>query len=242
MNSQNIDKKPQVMKETKNKIKVDFERTPLLERLKAKFISMSFVTNITWYIFRLVLMIGIAYIVLFPFYTKIAGSIMPPEDFVNVTVRLIPTRPNLNIYKAIFLELDYMKAFATTLALSASTALIQTFVCCFIAYGLAKFKFKGNKFIFLLVVLTMVVPQKERQFGLDEFPTEAELIARFKQESGITHTQETIIEQPYYSSQTTYPPRYYQRIAINRTVDAIAKGQDRLLLVMATGTVPQPPQ
>ena len=77
---------------------------------------------------------------------------------------------------------------------------------------------------------------KERQFGLDEFPTEAELIARFKQESGITHTQETIIEQPYYSSQTTYPPRYYQRIAINRTVDAIAKGQDRLLLVMATGT------
>ncbi len=77
---------------------------------------------------------------------------------------------------------------------------------------------------------------KERQFGLDEFPTEAELIARFKQESGITHIQETVIEQPYYSSQTTYPPRYYQRIAINRTVDAIAKGQDRILLVMATGT------
>ena len=166
MNSQNIDKKPQVMKETKNKIKVDFERTPLLERLKTKFISMSFVTNITWYIFRLVLMVGIAYIVLFPFYTKIAGSIMPPEDFVNVTVRLIPTKPNLNIYKAIFLELDYMKAFATTLALSASTALIQTFICCFIAYGLAKFKFKGNKLVFLLVILTMVVPHPTLQLSL----------------------------------------------------------------------------
>lgn len=77
---------------------------------------------------------------------------------------------------------------------------------------------------------------KERQFSLDEFPTEAELIARFKQESGLTPAQEAVIEQPYYSSQNTYPPRYYQRIAINRTVDAIARGQNRLLLVMATGT------
>ncbi|MBQ9933223.1 MAG: DEAD/DEAH box helicase family protein [Ruminiclostridium sp.] len=76
----------------------------------------------------------------------------------------------------------------------------------------------------------------EREFGLDEFPTEDELIARFKQESNMTPQQETVIEQPYYSSQTTYPPRYYQRIAINRTVDAIARGRDRLLLVMATGT------
>lgn len=77
---------------------------------------------------------------------------------------------------------------------------------------------------------------KERQFGMDEFPTEDELVARFKQESGMIPEQEAIIEQPYYSSQNTYPPRYYQRIAINRTVDAIARGQNRLLLVMATGT------
>ena len=77
---------------------------------------------------------------------------------------------------------------------------------------------------------------KERQFGLNEFPTEVELVARFKQESGMTPMQEAVIEQPYYSSQNTFPPRYYQRIAINRTVDAIARGQNRLLLVMATGT------
>lgn len=77
---------------------------------------------------------------------------------------------------------------------------------------------------------------KERQFGLDEFPTEEELVARYKLESGLTPQQESIQQQPYYSSQNTYPPRYYQRIAINRTVDAIARGQDRLLLVMATGT------
>lgn len=80
----------------------------------------------------------------------------------------------------------------------------------------------------------------EREFPLDEFPTEVELIARYEQEvnqgQGLTPTEVTAINQPYYSGQSTCPPRYYQRIAINRTVDAIARGQQRLLLVMATGT------
>ena len=81
---------------------------------------------------------------------------------------------------------------------------------------------------------------KERTFGLDEFPTEKELVERYKaganDGAGLTDAQEKLIAQPYYSSQNTYPPRYYQRIAINRTLDAIAKGKNRLLLVMATGT------
>lgn len=81
---------------------------------------------------------------------------------------------------------------------------------------------------------------KERTFGLDEFPTEKELVERYKADAndgaGLTDAQEKLIAQPYYSSQNTYPPRYYQRIAINRTLDAIARGQNRLLLVMATGT------
>lgn len=80
----------------------------------------------------------------------------------------------------------------------------------------------------------------ERQIRIDEFPTVEELSSRVKQEAnggtGLSDAEETIINQPYYSSQTTYSPRYYQRIAINRTVEAIAKGQNRLLLVMATGT------
>lgn len=81
---------------------------------------------------------------------------------------------------------------------------------------------------------------KERTLGLDEFPTEKELVERYKaganDGAGLTDVQEKLIAQPYYSSQNTYPPRYYQRIAINRTLDAIARGQNRLLLVMATGT------
>ena len=80
----------------------------------------------------------------------------------------------------------------------------------------------------------------ERQLAMDEFPTVEELQTRFKKEknggAGLSESEMKLIDQPYYSGQNTYPPRYYQRNAVNRTLDAIAKGQDRLLLVMATGT------
>lgn len=80
----------------------------------------------------------------------------------------------------------------------------------------------------------------ERTLAMDEFPSVEELTARWSKLSnngkGISEKEKRVIEQPYYSSQNTYDPRYYQRNAVNRTVEAIAKGQDRILLVMATGT------
>ena len=166
MNAQNLDNKPKVRKETKNKIRVEFERTPLKERLKAKLLSMYFVKKVVWFLFRLILLIGISYVVLFPFFTKIAGSVMAPEDFVDVTVRLIPKNFSLDMYKAIWTELNYVEAFINTFLLSLSTALVQTFICCMIAYGLAKFKFRGNKFVFLAVVFSLVIPHQTLQLSL----------------------------------------------------------------------------
>ena len=126
MNAQNVNN-VNVRKESKNKIRVDFERTPLKERLKAKFMSLFFLKKVLWYIVRLILLVGISYIVLFPFFTKIAGSIMAPDDFVDVTVRLIPKHFSLDIYKAIWTELGYLEAFTNTLFISLTTALLQTF-------------------------------------------------------------------------------------------------------------------
>ena len=76
----------------------------------------------------------------------------------------------------------------------------------------------------------------ECELSLDAFPTPAELIARFKEEGHLTEEQVRVIEQPFYVSEGTFAPRYYQRVAVNRTLDAIAHGKTRLLLVMATGT------
>ncbi|MBE6632269.1 MAG: carbohydrate ABC transporter permease [Ruminococcaceae bacterium] len=160
MNTQNVQTQPKVRKETKNKIKVDFERTPLKERLKAKFLNLFFLKKVTWWVVRYVLLLGVAYIVLFPFFSKIAASFMEKTDFVDATVRLIPKHFTLDIYKEIWIEQKYLEAFKNTFILSFSTALIQTFVCSFIAYGFAKFKFKGNKLLFGLVILTMIIPHR----------------------------------------------------------------------------------
>ncbi len=165
MNADNM-QKPRVMKESKNKIRVEFERTSLKERLKARFLNIPFLMNIVWAIFRYVLLIGVSYVVLYPFISKIAASLMGPMDFINATVRLIPTKLNFDIYKMVFVEMEYMKAFWNTLFLSGSTALIQTLMCCVIAYGLAKFRFKGNKYIFYLVILTMIIPHQTVQLSL----------------------------------------------------------------------------
>lgn len=81
---------------------------------------------------------------------------------------------------------------------------------------------------------------KERSFSMDEFPTKDELYARFLSESndgnGITPEEKKAIDQPYCTGQDIFPPRYYQRNAVNRTVNAVAQGRNRMLLVMATGT------
>lgn len=165
----NMQSTPKIKKESKNKIKVDFDRTPLKERLKAKFLNLYFFQRVAWYIFRLALLIGISYVVLFPFITKISGSFMSPEDFVDVTVRLIPKNFTLDIYKAVLTELHYGEAFMTTLALSLICGILQTFFCCLIAYGLAKFRFRGNKVVLLLVILTMIVPHGTLEFGMKMF-------------------------------------------------------------------------
>jgi type I restriction enzyme R subunit len=81
---------------------------------------------------------------------------------------------------------------------------------------------------------------KERALGMDEFPTKEELYTRYFSEvndgQGVTDEEMKVIEQPYCTGQDIFPPRYYQRNAVNRTVNAVAQGRNRLLLVMATGT------
>ena len=77
---------------------------------------------------------------------------------------------------------------------------------------------------------------KETTIDIDKFPTPDELHIRFLNHKKLTMEQQDIVDTPYYSDAYSHEPRYYQRIAINRTVEAIAKGQERVLIVMATGT------
>lgn len=77
----------------------------------------------------------------------------------------------------------------------------------------------------------------EQELRLDNFPSPAQLWEIYKKYKGITTSEEeTVVSQEYYFDGSGRRPRYYQQIAVNRTIEAIAKGQNRLLLVMATGT------
>lgn len=76
---------------------------------------------------------------------------------------------------------------------------------------------------------------KEKELKLDEFPSPDELWERYKKGKGLQEHEEKIVKEDYFFDMSGKSPRYYQRVAINRTVEAIAKGQKRILLVMATG-------
>ena len=163
MNAQNA---PKITKETKDKIRVEFDRTSKKERMRIKYLSSNFVVSVVWWIFRFIILLGLAYVVLMPFFSKITGSFMSPEDFIDVTVKYIPKYPTLDTYKAIIAESKYGTAFINTIALSLFCGVTQTFICSLIGYGFAKFKFKGSMLLFLLVVLTMVIPHQTLQLSL----------------------------------------------------------------------------
>lgn len=155
-----------ILKESKNKIKVDFERTSRWEKFKIKYLNPSFAGSAVWYIFRFILLLGISYVILYPFFTKIASSFMSSADLVDTTVKLIPKYPTLDRYASYIKYGGYLRAMFNTLILSTVMALIQTFICCFIAYGFAKYKFKGNGILFAIVIFTMIVPHNTLRFAM----------------------------------------------------------------------------
>jgi multiple sugar transport system permease protein len=91
------------------------------------------------------------------------------QDFADVTVRIVPKHFTLNTYEAIFNELDYVTKFLNTFVIAVGSAVLQTLVCCVIGYGFAKFKFKGSKWIFMLVMLTMIIPHPTLKLSLLKF-------------------------------------------------------------------------
>jgi type I restriction enzyme R subunit len=96
------------------------------------------------------------------------------------------------------------------------------------------FSSNGDGFLFHNKIATDGII--ERELGLDEFPSADTLWQWWSAHRGLSEQQESLVTQDYYSDGSNKTPRYYQLLAINKTIEAIAKGQNRILLVMATGT------
>lgn len=101
----------------------------------------------------------------------------------------------------------------------------------------APFAISSNGDGFLLHDRTGITQPVERELQLSEFPSLADLWPIYQQWKGLAEPAAVkLIEQPYYTDGSGREPRYYQRVAVNRAVEAVANGQPRILLVMATGT------
>ena len=169
--------KTTVTKETKNKIRVDYEgKLSLKERMKQKLKASNTWIKAIINLFRFILMLGVSYVIIYPFVTKIAGSFMSKEDVVDATVAIIPKHFTIDIYKYMITENRYLEALLNTALLSLFCAIIQTLIACLIGYGLAKFKFKGNKLLMAAVVLTMVIPHRTMRMSLIQHFTDFDFL------------------------------------------------------------------
>ncbi len=155
-----------------NKIKTDpsmrvfDEKTTFWELCKYKYFTLYFLKRAAFVIFRFVLLVGISYVVLFPFISKIFGSFMSRDDFVDVSVQLIPKYPTLDTYKAIINDNKYVEALLNTATISVLCGVIQMLVCAVVGYGFAKFNFKGKGILFLCVIFTMIIPHETIQLSM----------------------------------------------------------------------------
>ncbi len=163
----NNDSTPVVKRETKNSISVDYEgKMTFKERFLNKIKEMNTWIKMGVNAVRFILMLGVSFVILYPFFSRIANSFMSKEDVLDATVSLIPKNPTLEIYQSIIVENGYLEAFLNTLLLSLMCAFIQMMVACLVGYGLAKFKFRGNKLIMVLVIITMVIPHNALETSL----------------------------------------------------------------------------
>ena len=149
----------QQKKLTRKEMRIDFEgKVGAFERFRQRVFSWRFLGQVVWMILRYVLLIGISYIILFPFITKITGSFMSPSDFADQTVKLIPKNPTLDQYVFIIKENGYWGGLINTAWISVGSALVQTLICAIVGYGFAKFKFKGRNILFVAVIISLLIP------------------------------------------------------------------------------------
>ncbi len=122
--------------------------------LATKYKAKRFVSAI----FRYVLLIGLCFIILYPFIARISTMFMSNADLQDPTVRYIPRNPTFDNITALFTSAEFGEAFLHTFLMSLISAVLTTAMACCVGYGLAKFRLKGGLVVLILVVFTLLIP------------------------------------------------------------------------------------
>ncbi len=125
-----------------------------MQLLKAKKVS-SYIVIAT---LRFLLLFGISFVIVYPVLSMICGSFMSLDDLVDITVKYFPKNFTFDNYKNSAQALGFPDTLITSLVIFTITAVLQTFSCTLVGYGLARFKFKFNGLVFACVIIQLLIP------------------------------------------------------------------------------------
>lgn len=111
-----------------------------------------------WKLMRFVLLVGLSFMILYPIFVKFSASLKSTADMMDSTVVFIPKNPTLQNYKIVLNSVNYALTLLMTVLFCLVQSLLQLASCSLVAYGTARFKFKGHKLLFGMAVLTLIIP------------------------------------------------------------------------------------
>ena len=114
--------------------------------------------NVPSALFRYFILIGLSFLILYPIFVTVMISLMQTSDFTNSAVRYLSLSPTLENYKTAAIFLQYGQTLLRSLALNVPLCLLEIVSCMLVAYGFARFKFKGNGILFACVIMTLLIP------------------------------------------------------------------------------------
>jgi multiple sugar transport system permease protein len=127
-------------------------------KMKRLLIGMKFTDGLLYHILVYALLFALGYIYLYPMLYMVTGSFMTMEDIIDVAVKWIPSTLNLENYRIVIEEINYFDALLDAIYLAGVPAISATISSALIGYGFARFDFPFKKILFVLMIMTFIVP------------------------------------------------------------------------------------
>jgi len=128
--------------------------------LDSKIIFKKIIRQGSWSIIRAIIIIGLCFIILYPLLVSFSSAFMTDDAIHDQTVKWIPRNPTLENFRFAFIGMDYGQAFVNSLLLTLAVSILQLISATLVGYGFARFKFRGAKLLFSIVIFSIIVPNQ----------------------------------------------------------------------------------
>ena len=129
-----------------------------MRKFRRRVFNKYFVGKLCWKILRTVIIFGLCFVILYPFFATFIDTFKSVADLNNHNIRYIPRQFTMEHFHRIIDNMDYLRTLGITVVFCGAVAILQTFSSALIAYGFARFKFRGRGILFAMVIMTLVIP------------------------------------------------------------------------------------